>query len=184
MKHTIIRGTGRILKVKLYLLIFLLVPLAAFTLLTSKTTLIPGVQSFIVISGSMEPTLPVGSIVYTQKEARYERGEVVAFKNSSGQTVTHRIIDELDNQFTTKGDANTTVDLQTVSSSAIVGKTFFNIPYLGSFVMYLKTPFGFFTILIVPIIIFMLLELLTMKKEFEKELEKRVAARVHRVYHE
>lgn len=172
----------KILKASLYILIFLMVPLAALSLLTSKTTLIPGIKSFIVSSGSMAPTLPVGSMVYVQNTKSYNKGEIISFKNAEGLTVTHRIVkvvkENNDEKYMTIGDANNTVDSVLAPKSAIIGKSFISIPYIGSFIVYLKTPFGFFSMLIVPILVFVLSEFLNLKREFEKELERRVTSRL------
>lgn len=177
--HKVTKGSSRFMKFVLYGVIFLLIPLAAFSLLTSKTETLPGWKSFIVVSGSMEPTLPVGSMIYTQKQVGYGIGEVIAFKNAAGQTVTHRIVDVKDDAYVTKGDANKSTDAETVPMTSVIGKTTFTLPQIGSFISYLKTPFGFFAILMVPCLIFMLLEFLNIKKEVEKEVDKRVMERLN-----
>lgn len=110
--------------------------------------LIPGMigyQSFAVISGSMEPNYPVGSIVYT-KAISFEEldvGDVISF--ASGTTkVTHRIVD-LDSEtqmITTKGDANKVEDGEPVAYADVVGKVAFHVPLLGYLSVYIKTPLG------------------------------------------
>lgn len=180
--HKITRHTARVLSIKLKILLFIILPFVIITLLTSQTNLISGYKSFIVVSGSMEPHIPVGSIVYTKSEKAYAKGDIISFRNTKDQTVTHRIagVSEKDNlkSFTTKGDANNTADKEPVPAGSVVGKVVFQIPYVGRFLSFIKTPIGFGLIVILPTFLFIISELWTIKREIEKEVEKRVLARI------
>jgi signal peptidase len=170
------------LKYFIYIVVFIMVPLAAFSILASKTTLIPNIKSFIVMSGSMEPTLPVGSMIYTQKMPTYKAGDIISFKNSDGVTVTHRIIGIKSNnkvlEYVTLGDANDTPDSSTVPYTSVIGKSIFVVPQIGSLIVYLKTPFGFLSLLMAPCLAFILFEFLNLKKEMEKEIERKILSRL------
>lgn len=71
-----------------------------------------GYQLFEIQSGSMEPTLSVGSIIVTKKPNHttdLQVGDVVTFESLSGSIVTHRIIEVLEGEngsvaYRTKGD--------------------------------------------------------------------------------
>ena len=93
-----------------------------------------GIQGLCVISGSMEPTIPVGSIVYVKdiEEEQLSKGDVIAF-NSGASIVTHRIvsIDDKNKLITTKGDANNTEDFTKVAFTNVYGKVIWHLPYLG-----------------------------------------------------
>ncbi len=124
--------------------ILLLVLLALACLLFVPNLL--GYQSFAIVSGSMEPAYPVGSIVYA-KEAPFnelKEGDVISYSLSGDTKVTHRIvaIDEEKQQFTTKGDANNTDDGEPVSYKNVIGKVAFSVPYLGYLSQYIRTPLG------------------------------------------
>ena len=166
----------KIIHVVLTIAIFVLLPAVIFTLITSKTNIIAGIQSFVVLSGSMQPTIPVGSIIYTQKESWYPEGSVISFK-SGDATVTHRVVKVINRANTlyyqTKGDANSTVDGKEIITSDIFGKQVFSLPYVGRLIIFLKTPQGFFPLIIFPITVFIILELWNLKKEIEKEIEKK-----------
>jgi len=174
--------TKKVIHIKLTLLVLMVLPLAVFTLLTSKSSFIAGIRSMVVLSGSMEPTLHTGSVVYIQPARSYNAGDIVTFTTESGMTVTHRIVSEKLSddglQYTTKGDANNTADTELISQSQILGKSLFSIPYLGYAVNFLKTPKGFLIAIIVPTLIFIVLELLAVKKEIEKDVEKKILARM------
>ena len=90
----------------------------------------------VVLSGSMEPRIPAGSIVYVSEAVLPEQVEVqdvIAFERLDNALVLHRVIgiDAQNSTFATKGDANDTADIGTVSFSQYKGKLFFYIPYIG-----------------------------------------------------
>ena len=165
----------KILHIKLTIIVLLLLPFVIFTLITSKTPLIGGIQSFVVLTGSMQPTIPAGSIVFTQK-ATYQKNDVIAFQQGN-VTITHRIVGvkKEENQliYATKGDANKTVDETFVSQKDILGKTIFSIPYIGKFVLFLKTLPGFALFIIFPTIFFITFELNAVRKEIIKQAERK-----------
>lgn len=161
--------------------VFILLPFVVFTLLTSKTDLLPNIKSFVIVSGSMEPAVPTGSIIYTLQNNFYSKGDVIAFSKDD-KTISHRVlgVSTIGNEiyYTTKGDANNSKDADMVSRSEVVGRTFFYVPYLGKIVMAFKTPTGFFIGIVLPALIFVLIELWNIKKEIEKITERRVMERL------
>lgn len=101
-----------------------------------------GIQPYIVLSGSMEPILPTGSIVYmNQKIAPSDAhtGDIISYIQGDIM-ITHRIIDESSSSVITKGDANEQADISPVSRSSISGKYVFHIPYLGYIYAQLTKP--------------------------------------------
>lgn len=163
-------------------IIFILLPAVIFILLTSNTTLVPGLRSFVVLSGSMEPKIRVGSMVFAQKTDFYTVGDVISFTNKKNETITHRIIERIPktegNYYQVKGDANNTSDTDLIPEKSVVGEVVFAIPIIGTLTYRLRTPIGFISFIITPAVIFIALELLTIKKELEKEVEKRVLAKL------
>lgn len=180
--HKITRHAAKILGIKLKILLFVILPFVVITLLTAQTNLIKGYKSFVVLTGSMEPNIPVGSIVYTRKTAGYGKGDIISFTNARSQTITHRVTDitKKDNvvQFKTKGDANNVSDTDLVPNANVVGKVIFQVPYVGRFIGFIKTPIGFGLIIVLPTLLFILGELWNIKREIEKDVEKKVLARV------
>lgn len=70
-----------------------------------------GFHLFIIESGSMEPTLTVGSVIITQKPEQPDSlavNSIITFKTSAGEVVTHRIIEVVTEgetiNYRTKGD--------------------------------------------------------------------------------
>ncbi|MBQ9759821.1 MAG: signal peptidase I [Clostridia bacterium] len=107
-----------------------------------------GIQPYAVLSGSMEPTYHVGSMIYIKAVPATElrAGDPVTFYLSGSSTVaTHRIIEILPDPddaearyFRTQGDANDVPDANLLHSSKVIGKPLFNIPYLGYFSTFIQ----------------------------------------------
>ena len=98
-----------------------------------------GYQPFAIITGSMEPEIPVGSIVYAKAASPQELapGDVIVFYGGRGQdtVITHRIAenDAAESQFITKGDANEQNDMEPVPYGNLIGEVRFSLPVLGRF---------------------------------------------------
>lgn len=107
-----------------------------------------GIQPMSVLSGSMEPTFHVGSIVFVDTRvsaAEIAVGDPITFSVGADTVVTHRVvaIDESARTFTTKGDANETEDISPVPFSALVGRAAgLSIPMLGYLAGNLTSPKG------------------------------------------
>ncbi len=105
-----------------------------------------GYQNFAVISGSMEPNMPVGSIVYAHPEdfENIKVNDVISYRVNEETMVTHRVVEvnEEDKSFITKGDANDVNDANPISYDNVVGVVKMCIPLLGYITMYIKTPLG------------------------------------------
>ena len=108
--------------------------------------MLAGYRPVVVLSGSMEPAFPVGSVIY-YKAASFEQiqeGDPITFHaGEDGSLVTHRVVEkqELSSDFITKGDANETADPNPVSYDRVAGRASdVKIPYAGYFVTYGRTP--------------------------------------------
>lgn len=165
------------LKISLTIILFVTFFAVVFTLLTSKSPILGGMRSFVVLSGSMEPSLPLGSIVYTKKASKYKVGDVITF-NLRSVTVSHRIVaiqkQGKDVFYQTKGDANKGVDFELVPKNQVIGKQYFRVLNAGKLVVFLKTPPGFLSLIILPALIFIGFEFWNIKREFENEIRKKV----------
>lgn len=180
--HKISKTVHKVVRVVLTIAVIVLLPAVVFTLFTSKTEFISGIRSFVVLTGSMTPTIPVGSVTYTQSSQAYNNGDIVAFTTKSGQTVTHRIVEIVNKPegmfYQTKGDANNIVDSELIPQKNINGKVVFSIPFVGRFINFLKTPLGFTSLIVLPAFAFISFEIFSIKRELEKEVEKRMLERI------
>lgn len=112
-----------------------------------------GLTPYTVLSGSMEPTYHVGSLIYVKSvdPNSLTDGDPVTYHTEKGTVVTHRIIEvipatpESEVSFRTKGDANDTPDGgDPLPASRVLGKPVFSIPYLGYVANYIQSPSGIF----------------------------------------
>lgn len=109
-----------------------------------------GIMPYTVLSGSMEPSYRVGSVVYVWTGAdplELEVGDPVTFMLDETTVATHRIIEVIPDEndpdvvrFRTKGDANNEADGGSVHSANVIGKPIFTIPLLGYLTHYVQQP--------------------------------------------
>lgn len=100
---------------------------------------ISGMDFYIVLSGSMNPTIKTGSMVLidTHKE-NHEVGDVITYKIED-QLVTHRIVEIKNEMYRTKGDANSTPDFNLITKKQILGNVIFVIPGLGYLISFIQS---------------------------------------------
>ena len=119
---------------------------------------IVGIKPTVITSGSMVPTIPVGSVCFINTKEPYEKIEkenIIVYKIPK-QKVIHRVIGTEEKGFRTKGDANEYIDTIAVTKDMYYGKYLFSIPYLGYLSTRLQSTTGriiFVTILIVLYIV-------------------------------
>jgi signal peptidase len=135
------------------------------------------------MSGSMEPKIKVGSIVFVQKVKPeiLKENDVITYASleDSSILITHRLtaIEEKEGRtvFKTQGDANNSEDIAEVSPSQIKGKVIFSLPFLGYLSVWIRKPLGFGLLVILPALLIIISEILNIKKTIEKEVEKKYA---------
>lgn len=119
-----------------------------------------GIEPMVVVSGSMEPTYKVGSLLYVkQGTSDIEVGDAITFYVDDESLVTHRVVEynAQDDTYTTQGDANDTVDAMPVLASKVLGKPVFNIPRIGYLADALSTAQGKVTYITAIVIVTLLL---------------------------
>ncbi len=140
-------------------------------------------QIFRVMSGSMEPKIKVGSVVFVRgvKPEILKENDVITYTSLEDPniSITHRLteIEEKEGKtvFKTQGDANNSEDIAEVSPSQIKGKVIFSLPLLGYLSVWIRRPLGFGLLVILPAILIIISEILNIKKTIEKEVEKKYA---------
>ncbi|MCD8083856.1 MAG: signal peptidase I [Clostridiales bacterium] len=94
-----------------------------------------GFRPYTVLSGSMEPEIHVASLVYINtRDKEAEIGKVVAFRiatTGEDSFVVHRIVDQTEKGYVTKGDNNDTEDMVILKPENIIGAYVYSIPYAG-----------------------------------------------------
>lgn len=98
-----------------------------------------GQKPLVVISGSMEPTLKVGGILYYEKINidELDEGDILVYQ-ANDHIISHRIVDIIEDDFITKGDKNNSVDNYLVNGNQVLGKgTNWSIPFIGYYADYI-----------------------------------------------
>ena len=88
---------------------------------------------YIVLSGSMEPLIKTGSVVYIEEDVdrEVESEDVIAYLAGDGMAVVHRVIGFGDTGYVTKGDANDVQDAREVRPDRVIGFYKGSVPGLG-----------------------------------------------------
>lgn len=112
-----------------------------------------GIDILTVLSPSMEPKYPTGSLIYLVDvdPAKLEVEDVITYRISEKTTATHRIKEIIPDEddpsivrFRTKGDNNDDYDGSLVEFEQVEGKVIFCIPLLGHLAMYIQRPPGLY----------------------------------------
>ena len=136
----VFKGVLKFLSTALVAVVVLLAVLLAGTRLI-------GLTPYTVLSGSMEPTYHVGSVIYVKDvdPTELKVGDPLTFRLEGGTDAPPRIIEIVGSgdslSFRTQGDANKNPDGLS-PASAVIGKPLFSIPYLGFVSHFLQRPQG------------------------------------------
>ncbi|MBO1679032.1 signal peptidase I [Bittarella massiliensis (ex Durand et al. 2017)] len=119
-----------------------------------------GYREMAVLSGSMEPAIPVGSIVCVKptEAPQLQAGDICTYLLPDGSTyVTHRVlrVDSDARTLVTQGDANDAPDGE-IAFSRVFGRVAFHLPLLGYITTGIRTPAGIFATCGLAILIILL----------------------------
>lgn len=115
---------------------------------------------YIVLSGSMEPEIQAGSIVYIDKNIEIEEiqeKDIIGYCMNNEVKVVHRIVqlDRENHMVVTKGDANQVEDITPVPFERIEGKVIVSIPYIGYGVAWIRSMMGITVIIFITTVLFL-----------------------------
>ena len=135
-----------------------------------------GLEVYTVLSGSMEPKYPTGSLIYVKDISSQDLqvNDVITFNMGSNTIATHRIVEIVTDEsnsdeiaFRTKGDANNLVDANLVQDENVIGKPVLCIPYLGYLANFIKTPPGIYISIAISIALILIVNLLDSFAEYK-----------------
>ena len=133
----------------------------------------------------MEPTIKVYDVILDEKVDNMndiQKGDVITFISTSfiskGMTVTHRVVDVVDNgngiEFVTKGDNNLEPDTDTAKAANVLGKVVMKIPKLGKLQFFLASNGGWLIVVLIPALfiivndVFKIIKLNKTKKQLDE----------------
>ncbi len=144
--------------------VMMLAVLLALTLVGGRLF---GMQTYAVLSGSMEPAYPTGALLYVRKvdPADIQPGQVITFLLDEHTVATHRVVEVIPDpeeagiyRYRTKGDANEAADAGLVHCKNVLGTPVASIPYLGYVITWIQNPPG--TYYAIALALFMVLLML------------------------
>lgn len=112
------------------------------------------IMPLIVFSGSMEPTIGVGDLIFIKgcDSEDIKTNDIITYRRDKKTIVTHRVVKIFKNNseimFETKGDVNNVIDEKPISENLVLGKKIFKIPYLGYVSYYIKNNSKLFLVFI------------------------------------
>ncbi len=125
---------------------------------------------FVVQSGSMSPTLPIGSVIMTTPAGEIAKNTMITYFTKEGAIVTHRVVDIItesgQKSFVTKGDANSTNDDSLVAQSMVIGKVSLVVPHIGRVFSAVRTTPGYILLVIVPSLYLLIHGMISIVKAF------------------
>ena len=118
----------------------LMLAMLALLVITILIPAVAGAERFTVLTGSMDPTYPPGTLIVVDPVEQDELGVGAAItyqlRPGEPEVVTHRIISAAQSArgirtYITQGDANDIPDEKPVVYEQIRGRVWYSIPYLG-----------------------------------------------------
>jgi len=126
-------------------------------------------HSYVVLSGSMEPTMSPGDVIIVNDvdASQIQKGDIITF--GAPTPTTHRVIEVREQDgtrtFVTKGDANEDADQTSVTPDQVQGKVMsvggqpLVIPYIGYIIRFASTQMGIVVFLVIPLVLLVVSEI-------------------------
>lgn len=137
----------------------------------------PVFNAYVVLSGSMLPSIQIKDIVVTKKvaEEELEIGDIITFispdSRFGGISITHRIVDKYYDESTgsysyrTRGDNNNVADSALVPNNNILGKVILKIPKLGYLQDILSSKGGLIIAVLIPCLVILSYDIMKLLKK-------------------
>ena len=136
-----------------------------------------GYKPFIVLSGSMEPSIMTGDMVFVKETDpdSLKVGDVIAYKSGSA-VVTHRIVEvkseNCETRYVTQGDANNAADQSLVKPADVEGIYQRRVAGAGNLAMFMQTTTGMILFVVCPLVLFVLWDVIRRQLESRKEVSR------------
>lgn len=146
---------------------------------------IGGYSLFRVVTGSMEPTIPVGTVLLAEETPIGEVAEddIVCFRStnpgSEGMIVTHRVMKVYDSPdgvrcLMTKGDNNQSMDVNPVKQDNLIGRIIRHTGEgnkMAGMINFLTGDFGFLACIVLPVLLVAVWIFRDASKNLKQEIE-------------
>lgn len=179
-------ATGLVLAFTVFVMIFTII---SVNTVGKEEASFLGYKPNIVLSDSMQDTFAVGDLEISKKVDvnTLEVGDIITFQsidpNNYGSVVTHKIREittyEGEPAFVTYGTTTGVDDAYPVPFDNVIGEYQFRLPKMGYFFQFLKTPAGYFTIILIPFLLLIALQavkFIRLAKQYKAEQQAEIAA--------
>ena len=179
-------ATGLVLAFTVFVMIFTII---SVNTVGKEEASFLGYKPNIVLSDSMQDTFAVGDLEISKKVDvnTLEVGDIITFQsidpNNYGSVVTHKIREittyEGEPAFMTYGTTTGVNDAYPVPFDNVIGEYQFRLPKMGYFFQFLKTPAGYFTIILIPFLLLIALQavkFIRLAKQYKAEQQAEIAA--------
>lgn len=182
------RYKARIISGFTTLLLLMAVVLCLFVVVQSMShgyVRMGGYSLFRVVTGSMEPAIPVGTVLLAQETPieKVEPDDIVCFRStnpgSEGMIVTHRVMKVYDTPngvrcLMTKGDHNPSMDIDPVTQTNLIGLVIRHTGEgnkMAGLINFLTGDFGFLACIVLPVLLVAVWIFRDASKNLKKEIE-------------
>ena len=159
-KEKVIKILGNIV---FYGLLLIFISTSAFMLKLKESGTQPSIfgnKFFIVLTGSMSPTIEVGDLIVVKdiKPEALKANDVITFASKSSDNITtHRVKEVLNDSgnisYITQGDANNVEDPMPVESEVLLGRVNKVIPKVGAIILWIQKNIALVLIGLISLII-------------------------------
>ena len=175
--------TGGIVSAVILVLAVVLAMVVCIQVLTRGYVTIAGNSLFRVVTGSMEPTMPVGSILICRDTPidDIREGDIVCFRSMGsagvGKIITHRVVAVLQNGdgdtlLETRGGANLSADGNYVQADNLIGRVVWYAGQESKVLTFITSRFGFLSCIAIPILLVSTLILSESVRSIHKDLQE------------
>ena len=172
---------GSVLMAVLIVIEILVITLIVFSKMSGNVPTLFGYQLYVIASPSMEPDIKVGDVIIS-KEYRgegLEIGQVITYLGKdgdlSGKMITHEIIDIRgggeEERIVAKGLANPEPD-PPITREDIASVMVYKTVVIGLIYSVISSTWGFWLLVVAPLVAMIVAEIVTLAREIKKEGEK------------
>lgn len=158
-----LRKLGSILLDIVIVLLVLLIIMNIFFITDVTNDRIPslfGYKFMVDLTDSMEPAIDAGDLIIIKVEKEYNKNDIVSYRNSNHEIITHRIVEKTKNGYYLKGDNNSKLDEGVVNNKNIEGRLVMTVHKLGLFCLFLQSIYGiiFLIVIVICYVVFLIIK--------------------------
>jgi len=139
-----------------------------------------GYKPLSVLTNSMEPKIHAGDMIFikAKQASEVKKGDIITFQLSEKKLITHRVVTVTNEGYLTKGDNNNVQDDWVVNPADIIGEVTLIVPNAGYIAKFLSSKAGFALFILLPLLLFFLIEVYQRVYRYIEKQESKEDVRV------